>query len=29
MVKAMREKSGLNGNNEQAVLWFLGFDFVS
>ena len=29
VIRAMRQKSGLNGNNEQVVLWFLGFDFVS
>lgn len=28
VIRAMRQKSGLNGNNEQVVLWFLGFDFV-
>lgn len=29
MVKAMREKSDVKGSNEQVVLWFLGFDFIS
>jgi len=29
VVRAMRQKSGMNGNTQQAVLWFLGFEFVS
>jgi hypothetical protein len=29
VVRAMRQKSGLKGNTQQAVLWFLGFEFVS
>lgn len=29
VVRAMRQKSGLKGNTQQAILWFLGFDFLS
>jgi hypothetical protein len=29
IVRAMRVKSGLNANTQQAVLWFLGFEFNS